>query len=66
MPVIKWLQTDLGGENADLSAHTGAKAVLETVHKNEKESNGKFINILVAGWEKNEGLNQYDGAIPPW
>lgn len=63
---IKWLQTDLGGDDADLNAQTGAKAVLEAVQKYGKESNGKFFNILVAGWEQNEGLNQYDGAVPPW
>ncbi|MCJ1404072.1 hypothetical protein MMC11_007297 [Xylographa trunciseda] len=61
-----WLQTDLGGDNADLPAETGAKAVLQTLHKAGKKDNGKFLNIHVPGWEKNEGLNQYDGLNPPW
>jgi len=61
-----WLQTDLGGSNADLPAGTGAKAVLKTLHDSGKKDNGKFLNIHVPGWEKNEGLNQYDGLNPPW
>jgi len=61
-----WLRTDLGGESADLDVETGAKAVLEVVHGNGKESNGKFLNIRVAGWEEKEGFNQYDGKVLPW
>ncbi|MCJ1383292.1 hypothetical protein MMC17_006405 [Xylographa soralifera] len=61
-----WLQTDLGGSNADLPAETGAKAVLKIIHESSKKDNGKFLNIHVPGWEKNVGLNQYDGLNPPW
>lgn len=64
-----WLSTDMGnafGVEADLPVAAGATAVLEAVHKYGKEDSGKFYNIRVPGWEKNEGLNQYDGLIPPW
>ncbi|THV47317.1 hypothetical protein BGAL_0319g00080 [Botrytis galanthina] len=61
-----WLRTDLGGASADLDVETGAKAVVELIESNGKESNGKFLNIRVAGWEKNEGINQYDGGVLPW
>lgn len=54
------------GIEADLPVAAGASAVLEAVHKYGKEDNGKYYNIRVAGWEKNEGLNQYDGLSPPW
>lgn len=27
---------------------------------------GKFFNVRVPGWERAEGLNQYDGAEAPW
>ena len=40
--------------------------MLEAVDTNGKEFKGKFVNIRVKGWEHNEGLNQYDGGIPPW
>lgn len=63
---MQWLRTDLGGPSADLSAEEGANAVLDIVHKNGPEANGKFFNIRVAGWENKEGLNQYDGSNPPW
>ncbi|KAL8952132.1 MAG: hypothetical protein Q9222_001944 [Ikaeria aurantiellina] len=64
-----WLKTDMGAvlsADADLSVEDGATAVLEVVHKYGKESSGKFYNIRVSGWENNEGLNRYDGKIPPW
>ncbi|MCJ1238360.1 hypothetical protein MMC14_006349 [Varicellaria rhodocarpa] len=61
-----WLQTGLGGSNADLPVDTGAKAVLEIVHGNGKEANGKFFDVKVDGWEKHDGVNQYDGLNPPW
>ena len=54
------------GVQADLSVAEGAKAVLEAVHRYGKEENGRFYNVRVPGWEKNEGLNQYDGLCPPW
>ncbi|EPE34734.1 NAD(P)-binding Rossmann-fold containing protein [Glarea lozoyensis ATCC 20868] len=61
-----WLRTELGGSSADLDVETGAKAVIEAIDKHGKESSGLFVNIRVAGWEHNEGLNQYDGGNPPW
>ncbi|TGO30952.1 hypothetical protein BPAE_0002g00430 [Botrytis paeoniae] len=61
-----WLRTDLGGASADLDIETGAKAVVVLIESNGKESNGKFLNIRVVGWEKNEGINQYDGNVLPW
>jgi hypothetical protein len=51
---------------ADLSVEEGAKATLDRIMNAGKEENGKFLNIRVKGWEKKEGLNQYDGGNPPW
>lgn len=61
-----WVRTDLGGEQADLGAEESANAVLDVVREKGPESNGKFFNIRVKGWEEAEGLNQYDGAEVPW
>ncbi|TGO92483.1 hypothetical protein BPOR_0002g00300 [Botrytis porri] len=47
-----WLRTDLGGASADLDVETGAKAVIELIESNGKESNGEFLNIRVAGWKR--------------
>ncbi|KAI4236557.1 MAG: hypothetical protein L6R40_006113 [Gallowayella cf. fulva] len=63
-----WLRTDMGnafGVEGDLPVSVGAMAVLEIVHKYGKEHTGRFYNIRVPGWEKNEGLNQYDGLNSP-
>lgn len=49
MHCYKWCRTDLGGAHADLSAETGAKAVLEVVHSYGMESTSKFFHIRVAG-----------------
>ena len=54
------------GVEADLPVAAGASAVLEAVHQHGKEDSGNFYNIRVAGWEKKEGLNQYDGLSFPW
>lgn len=54
------------GQEADLPVETGARAVLDVIHKHEKEDNGKFYNVRVPGWEEKEGPNQYDGQIVPW
>jgi hypothetical protein len=51
---------------AGLSVKEGAKATLERIMGAGRSENGKFLNILVRGWQKNEGLNQYDGINPPW
>jgi len=61
-----WLQTDMGTGNADLPVEVGTKAVIEALMGAGKDANRKFINIKVAGWEENDGLNQYDGKVIPW
>ncbi|KAF3482005.1 short chain oxidoreductase [Arthroderma uncinatum] len=61
-----WVQTDLGGAQADLTPSQSATAVLDIVSNISKTDNGKFFNILVSGWEKAAGPNQYDGAQVPW
>ena len=67
--VLQWLATDMAEVfkmEADLSAATGAKAVLEAVQQCDKNDNGKFCNIRVNGWENEGHRNQYDGLSPPW
>ena len=64
--ISQWLQTDLGSAQADLPVEKGSAGVLDIVNKADKAVNGQFFNIKVAGWENNPGLNQYDGANPPW
>lgn len=64
--IQQWVQTDLGGPTADLTIEQGSKAVSDIVFRVGKEDTGKFFNIHVAGWEHAEGINQYDGACPPW
>ncbi|KAL2812728.1 hypothetical protein BJX63DRAFT_395965 [Aspergillus granulosus] len=61
-----WLRTDLGGPNADLSVETGAKEVLRYLKEAGPDFNGRFLNILVPGWENAPGPNQYDGKDAPW
>ena len=56
----------MGSESADLDVDVGVKAVLDVILKNGRESNGKFLNIHVPGWENAEGPNQYDGKEVPW
>jgi hypothetical protein len=57
----------LGGvEYADLPVEVGAKATLDKIIGATAKDNGGFLNILVKGWEKTEGPNQYDGVNPPW
>ncbi|EKG14038.1 Short-chain dehydrogenase/reductase SDR [Macrophomina phaseolina MS6] len=61
-----WVQTDLGGSSADLTVEQGSKAVTDIVFRVSKSDTGKFFNVHVPGWEHAEGINQYDGACPPW
>ncbi|KAL4793056.1 hypothetical protein BDV19DRAFT_367263 [Aspergillus venezuelensis] len=61
-----WLKTDQGGPWADLDADTGAKATLDLLKRPREEVNGKFMNILVSGWEQATGLHKYDGKEIPW
>lgn len=63
---MKWLKTDLGSQNADLSVEVGAKAALDKILRAGKEQNGQFLNIHVNGWEERDGPNRYDGVNPPW
>jgi hypothetical protein len=62
----KWLRTDQGGPYADLDAETGAKAVLDLLSRDRDALNGKFLNILVPGWENATGLHKYDGKELEW
>ncbi|OJD29425.1 short chain oxidoreductase [Diplodia corticola] len=61
-----WIQTDLGGTGADLTIEQGSNATADIIFRVKKEDNGKFLNVHVPGWEKAEGINQYDGGCPPW
>ncbi|KAE8155196.1 hypothetical protein BDV25DRAFT_38344 [Aspergillus avenaceus] len=62
-----WLQTDMGGSGADLSSEEGAVAVLDLIQNaNHRETNGRFLNIHVPGWEHAKGFNRYDGKEIPW
>ncbi|PWY93008.1 NAD(P)-binding protein [Aspergillus sclerotioniger CBS 115572] len=61
-----WVKTGLGGDRADLTTEQSVQGILDIILPATKEDNGKFFNIRVPGWEKAEGLNQYDGAEVPW
>ncbi|KAM3502499.1 hypothetical protein MY11210_009045 [Beauveria gryllotalpidicola] len=61
-----WLRTDMGSQDADLDVTTGVNALKDVILSATTESNGKFCNIHVPGWEKADGPNQYDGAEIPW
>ncbi|KAF2136705.1 uncharacterized protein K452DRAFT_292218 [Aplosporella prunicola CBS 121167] len=61
-----WLKTDLGGDRADLPVEQGAESTLDIVLRVGPSDTGKAFNIHVPGWEKAEGMNQYDGAVIPW
>ncbi|KAF2850858.1 short-chain dehydrogenase-like protein [Plenodomus tracheiphilus IPT5] len=61
-----WVQTDLGGPTADLTVEQSSKAVCDIVFRVTSQDTGKFLDVHVPGWEKAEGLNQYDGEDPPW
>ena len=51
---------------ADLSVEQGAIATMEKIMSADKEDNGRFLNIKVAGFENAQGANYYDGAGVPW
>ncbi|KAE8372265.1 hypothetical protein BDV26DRAFT_298015 [Aspergillus bertholletiae] len=55
-----WLKTDMGGDDAHLTAEEGAQAVLNIVDKADTDSNGSFKNVEVPGWD------MYDGKNVPW
>lgn len=44
----------------------GAKDSLDIIFRPGQELNGQMPKVLVKGWEKAEGGNQYDGANAPW
>lgn len=56
----QWLQSDMGGQNADLTIPHGAEAVLDIVMTVSIRDNGSFKTVHVPGWEK------YDGQKVPW
>jgi hypothetical protein len=56
----------LGSEWADLPVEVGAAATLNIIKEKGKESNGKFFNIIVPGWEDKDVMQRYDGAEVPW
>jgi hypothetical protein len=61
------MKTELaGGDIADLKPEQGAKATLEIIAKPNSETNGRFSNVLVKGWENAPSPNTYDGKVKPW
>lgn len=54
---VQWLQSDMGGQDADLTVPQGAEAVLKIVMAASRQDNGSFKNIHVPGWEKYDGQN---------
>ncbi|KAE8152547.1 hydroxyacyl dehydrogenase [Aspergillus avenaceus] len=52
-----WLQSDMGGQDADLTVPQGAEAVLNIVMAASHQDNGSFTTIDVPGWEKYAGQN---------
>ncbi|KAH8433856.1 uncharacterized protein LDX57_011493 [Aspergillus melleus] len=55
-----WLQSDMGGKDADLTLPQGAQAVWNVVEFASASDNGRFKNIYVPGWKA------YDGQDIPW
>jgi hypothetical protein len=51
---------------ADITEAEAAKGTMDKIRDATKGDNGTFRMIEVPGWEKAEGLNQYDGGIRPW
>lgn len=56
----------MGSEYADLPVEVGVKEFVRIMLQSGPESNGKFFNIHVPGWENAEGPNQYPGGEVPW
>ncbi|RDW94177.1 Hydroxyacyl dehydrogenase [Aspergillus mulundensis] len=61
-----WLQSDMGGENADLTVAQGAEAVMDVVMSLKSEDNGCFKSIRVPGWDGSNGRAVYDGKDLLW
>ncbi|KAK5171954.1 uncharacterized protein LTR77_003591 [Saxophila tyrrhenica] len=56
-----WLKTDLGSQHAHLEVDVGVKATLEIILDAGPESNGRFRDIKVPGWEQ-----MYPGKDSAW
>ncbi|KAL5051983.1 hypothetical protein BDW71DRAFT_193475 [Aspergillus fruticulosus] len=56
----------MGGENADLPVETSAEAVLKYVRQDGKESNGRYWDVHIPGWENAPEPNKYLGGDAPW
>ncbi|KAH8828824.1 short-chain dehydrogenase-like protein [Flagelloscypha sp. PMI_526] len=62
-----WVKTDMGGsQDADLTVEQSVSAIFDIISRADKESNGKFLQVHVKGWENAPGLNQYPGGELPW
>lgn len=56
----------MGSQAADLDVSVGAAEVIRILIESNQETNGKFLNIRVPGWEDAKGPNKYDGAEVVW
>ncbi|KAF2847820.1 short-chain dehydrogenase-like protein [Plenodomus tracheiphilus IPT5] len=63
-----WVKTDLGGQIADLEVDEASSAIAERLFYAGRQESGKFLNILVKGWENSKPgkFNHYDGKELPW
>lgn len=57
----QWIKTDLGGQAADLEIEQAIPKVMELVLRQNKEDNGRFLDILLPGFEP-----KYNRRIVPW
>ena len=39
-----WVQTDMGGENADISAQVSAKGIINVISDAKQDNSGTFID----------------------
>lgn len=63
-----WVKTDLGGEIADLEVGEAVTALVKRGLEAGRPESGKFLNILVEGWENSKPgkWNWYDGKEIAW
>ncbi|THY22711.1 NAD(P)-binding protein [Aureobasidium pullulans] len=59
-----WIKTDMGSQDADLSAEVGVAEVKRLILESGKEQNGRFLNINVP--KTDEMKWSYDGQDIPW
>ncbi|OJJ33537.1 hypothetical protein ASPWEDRAFT_114522 [Aspergillus wentii DTO 134E9] len=65
--ICSWLQSDMGGQDADLTVPQGAEAVLNIVMAASGRDNGSFKNVHVPGWEVYDGKRHARTArMPVW